>query len=59
MIFTYVRSPEPLFAVSMAASMFVLQTAAQPLVICSIMLFALWSPAPTDELAEFPAGDPP
>jgi hypothetical protein len=52
MIFTYVRSPEPLFALSLAASMFVLQTASQPLVICSIMLFAFWSPAPTDDLVE-------
>ena len=52
MIYTYVRSPEPLFALSMAASMFVLQTASQPLVICSIMLFAFWSPAPTDDLVD-------
>jgi hypothetical protein len=58
MIFTYVRSPEPLFALSLAASMFVLQTASQPLVICSIMLFAFWSPAPTDDLAELRPGDP-
>ena len=59
MIFTYVRSPEPLFALSLAASMFVLQTASQPLVICSIMLFAFWSPAPTDDLAELrPGGHP-
>ena len=57
MIFTYVRSPEPLFAVSLAASMFVLQTASQPLVICSIMLLAFWSPAPTDDLVEFRPGD--
>jgi hypothetical protein len=57
MIVTYVRSPEPLFAVSLAASMFVLQTASQPLVICSIMLFAFWSPAPTDDLVEFRQGD--
>jgi hypothetical protein len=59
MIFTYVRSPEPLFALSLAASMFVLQTASQPLVICSIMLFAFWAPAPTDELVEPRPGDPP
>jgi hypothetical protein len=52
MIFTYVRSPEPLFALSMAASMFVLQTASQPLVICSIMLFAFWSPAPNNDLVD-------
>ena len=52
MIFTYVRSPEPLFALSMAASMFVLQTASQPLVICSIMLFAFWSPAPNNHLVD-------
>ena len=56
MIFTYVRSPEPPFALSLAASMFVLQTASQPLVICSIMLFAFWSPAPTDD---FRPGDSP
>ena len=59
MIVTYIRSPEPLFAVSLAASMFVLQTASQPLVICSIMLFAFWSPAPTDDLVEFRQGDHP
>jgi hypothetical protein len=59
MVVTYVRSPEPLFAVSLAASMFVLQTASQPLVICSIMLFAFWSPAPTDDLVEFRPGDHP
>jgi hypothetical protein len=58
MIFTYVRSPEPLFALSLATSMFVLQTASQPLVICSIMLFAFWSPTPTDDLAELRPGDP-
>jgi hypothetical protein len=49
MISTYVRSPEPVFALSVAASMFVLQAAAQPLVICSIMLFAFWSPAPSSD----------
>ncbi len=59
MVFTYVRSPEPLFAVSLAASMFVLQTASQPLVICSIMLFAFWSPATIDDLVESPPGDRP
>jgi hypothetical protein len=59
MIFTYVRSPEPLFALSMATSMFVLQTAAQPLVICSIILFAVWSPAPADDLVKIRPGDHP
>jgi hypothetical protein len=59
MLVTYVRSPEPLFALSMAASMLVLQTASQPLVVCSIMLFAFWSPAPTDDLVEFRPGDHP
>ena len=59
MIFTYVRSPEPLFALSMAASMFVLQTASQPLVICSIMVFAFWSPAPTDDPVEPRSGESP
>ena len=52
MIFTYVRSPEPLFALSLAASMFVLQTASQPLVICPIMLLAIWSPAPSNDPAD-------
>ena len=52
MIFTYVRSPEPLFALSLAVSMFVLQTASQPLVICSIIALAFWSPAPTDGSTE-------
>jgi hypothetical protein len=52
MIFTYVRSPEPLFALSLAVSMFVLQTASQPLVICSIIALALWSPAPTADVTE-------
>jgi hypothetical protein len=45
MISTYLRSPDPLFALTLAASMFVLQTASQPLVICSVMLVSLWSPA--------------
>jgi hypothetical protein len=45
MISTYLRSPDPLFALTLAASMFVLQSASQPLVICSIMLVSLWSPA--------------
>jgi hypothetical protein len=56
MVFTYVRSPEPLFALSLASSMFLLQTASQPLVICSIMLFAFWAPAPSEELVEFRPG---
>lgn len=59
MIATYVRSPEPLFALSLAASMFVLQTASQPMVICSIMLLAFWSPAPEDDVVEFRAGGHP
>jgi hypothetical protein len=59
MIYTYVRSPEPLFALSMAASMFVLQSASQPLVICSIMLFAFWAPAPIDDHVDFRPGDQP
>ena len=54
-----VPSPEPLFALSRVASIFVLQTASQPLVICSIKLFAFWSPAPTDDLAEPRTGDHP
>ena len=45
MISTYLRSPDPLLALTLAASMFVLQSASQPLVICSVMLVSLWSPA--------------
>jgi hypothetical protein len=45
MISTYLRGPDPLFALTLAASMFVLQSASQPLVICSVMLVSLWSPA--------------
>jgi hypothetical protein len=45
MIVTYLRGPEPLFALTLAGSMFVLQSASQPLVICSVMLVTLWSPA--------------
>jgi hypothetical protein len=55
MIFTYLRSPEPLFALTLAASMFLLQAASQPLVICSIMLLALWSPAIRPGLKTRPA----
>jgi hypothetical protein len=45
MVITYLRGPEPMFAFSIAVSMFVLQSASQPLVIVSIMLFAFWAPA--------------
>lgn len=41
---TYFRGPSPAFAISLAASMFVLQGASQPLVICSILVIALWAP---------------
>ena len=61
MIFTYLRSPEPLFALTMAVSMFVLQSAAPPLVICSVMLLSLWSPAvrPVMRVGPVTAGAPP
>jgi hypothetical protein len=45
MVVTYLRSPEPVFAFSIAVSMFVLQSASQPLVIIAVMMFAFWSPA--------------
>ena len=46
MVVTYLRSPEPIFAFSIAVSMFVLQSASQPLVILALMMFAFWAPAP-------------
>ena len=45
MVVTYLRSPEPVFAFSIAVSMFVLQSASQPLVIVGVLMFAFWAPA--------------
>lgn len=44
MISTYVRSPEPVLALSLAASMLTLQSASPPLVLCSIAVVSLWAP---------------
>ncbi|GAA1428235.1 hypothetical protein GCM10009616_07360 [Microlunatus lacustris] len=41
---TYFHGPSSAFAISLAASMFLIQGAAQPLVICSILLISLWAP---------------
>ena len=40
----YFRSPSTAFAITLAASMFLIQGAAQPLAICTIVVLALWSP---------------
>jgi hypothetical protein len=45
MVVTFLRSPSLALAIALAASMFLLQGAAQPLAICCIMLTAFWSPA--------------
>ena len=45
MVVTYLRSPEPVFAFSIAASMFLLQSASPPLVVVALMMFAFWAPA--------------
>jgi hypothetical protein len=42
---TFLKSPSPAFGFTLAASMFFLQAAAQPLVICCILLTAIWAPA--------------
>lgn len=44
MISTYVRSPEPVLALALAASMLTLQSASPPLVLCSIAVVSLWVP---------------
>jgi len=44
MVSSYLRGPSTAFAVSLAASMFLLQSASQPLVICSILMISLWAP---------------
>jgi hypothetical protein len=45
MVVTFLRSPSLALAIALAASMFLLQGAAQPLAICCIMVTAFWSPA--------------
>jgi hypothetical protein len=42
---TFLKSPWAAFGFALAASMFFLQAAAQPLVICCILLTAIWAPA--------------
>jgi hypothetical protein len=41
---TYLRATSSAFALSLAASMFLLQGASQPLVICSVLAISLWAP---------------
>jgi hypothetical protein len=42
---TFLNSPSAAFGFALAASMFFLQAAAQPLVICCILMTAIWAPA--------------
>jgi hypothetical protein len=44
MLVTYIRTPEPVLAWALGLSMFTLQAASQPLVMCSIVVLTLWSP---------------
>ena len=46
MVVTFMKGPSTAFAIALAASMFFLQAASQPLVICCIMLIAFWAPTP-------------
>ena len=41
----FIRAPEPLFALALAVSMFTIQSASPPLVVCVFVVAALWSPA--------------
>ena len=45
MVVTFLKSPSSALAFTLAASMFFLQAAAQPLVICCILVTAIWAPA--------------
>ena len=44
MLATYLRTPEPILAVALGFSMFTVQAASQPLVLCSVAVAALWAP---------------
>ena len=46
MLSTFVRAPEPRFALALGISMFTVQAASPGLVICAICVASLWSPAP-------------
>jgi hypothetical protein len=45
MVVTFLKSPWSALAFALAASMFFLQAAAQPLVICCILVTTIWAPA--------------
>lgn len=45
MVSTYVRGPSVAFAASFAVSIFVLQGAAQPIILCSFIAYSFWAPA--------------
>ena len=42
----FVRTPEPTFALALAISMFTVQAAAPPLVVCVLIAVSVWSPTP-------------
>jgi hypothetical protein len=44
MLATYLRTPEPILALALGFSMFTVQAASQPLVMCSVAVAALWAP---------------
>ena len=46
MVSAFVRAPEPAFAAALAVSMFTVQAAAPPLVVCVLVAVSLWSPSP-------------
>lgn len=51
---TYFRGPSAAFAISLATSMFLLQGASQPLIICSILVISLWAPTQAAALSSSP-----
>ena len=46
MVSAFVRTPEPAFALALAISMFTVQAAAPPLVVCVLIAVSVWSPTP-------------
>ena len=45
MVSTYLHGPSSAFALSLAVSMFTIQAAAGPLVLCSFVAISLWPPS--------------
>lgn len=53
----FIRTPEPVFALALALSMFTVQAAAPPLVVCVLIAVSLWSPTPWWRLPDRAAVD--